>query len=71
MSEIITILMTRTTQLLRSRVNIPQKDANCVNKTCLIKGSDRAALFRLAGQVSRPVVGKAKNLLLLILVHMF
>ena len=49
---------TQTTQLLRSRVNI-QQDANCVNKTCLIKRSHCDALFCLIGQVSRPMSGKA------------
>ena len=40
--------------------NIPQqRDANCINFTCLTKGPHSAILFCLAGQVSLPVAGKA------------
>ena len=46
------IILVRTIQLFRSRINIPKKDANCINITCLVKGSHRAALLCLAGQVS-------------------
>ena len=42
-------------QLLHSWTNIPQqRDANCINFTCLIKGPYSAIIFCLAGQVSRP-----------------
>ena len=54
--------MIRKIQLFRSRINILQKDANCINTTCLIKGSHRDALF-LAGQSS--VLWLAKQNLLL------
>ena len=37
--------LVRTIQLFCSRINISQRDANCSNITCLVKGSDRAALF--------------------------
>ena len=36
------------------------EDANCISITCPIKRSHSAPLFCLAGQVSRPVAGKAK-----------
>ena len=42
------IILIRTIQLFRSRINILPKKVNCINTTRLIKSSHRATLFCLA-----------------------